>query len=358
MIRKLVFVHSPIQYLLVQELITASIFGNDCLFVFHRGQKPLASFTAPHLVSDHYLLNDNIFLTTLLGSHGSVDEIVLPHALCLAYEVAVQNPGIRRISYLEEGTGTLYALKSPSYSQAIAKPPLSWRERLGILIGGVRHLGLRHLPLILANLRVEASFRTKKAGLFLEYGQKPGTTYGLAAWTGSSETYQAVPLSTQAPAPMSRKVLFAIGKAEMKIPGYWAFLNRLSAELAAHDIASIIKLHPSLKPKSFKGKDPDRAAFLARASEFPPQEDELGFAIVKQGFLGAVSFFSSFQVYAHILGRDMNRPFPMLSLERLLGQDDFTQKAAQLPDCGLEANIRLEPDIWLRQVLTQAQDLS
>lgn len=356
MLRKIVFVHSPIQYLLAQELISASVLGDDCLFVFHRGQKPLASFTAPHLVSDHYLLNDNVFLTTLLGSHDGVDEVVLPHALCLAYEIAVHHPGIQRISYLEEGTGTLYALKNPSYGQAIAKPPLSWRERLGILAGCARRLGVRRLPLILANLRVEAGFRARKAGLFLEYGQKPGTTYGLAAWAGPSATYRAVPLSAQVPAPLSRKVLFAIGKAEMKIPGYWAFLNRLSTELAAHDITSIIKLHPSLKPKSFKGKDPDRAAFLARASEFPPQEDELGFAIVKQGYLGAVSFFSSFQVYAHILGRDMNRPFPMLSLEKLLGSDDFAHKAAQLPDCGLEENICLEPDTWLRQVLTQAQD--
>lgn len=356
MLRKIVFVHSPIQYLLAQELIATSVFGDDCLFVFHRGQKPLASFAAPHLVSDHYLLNDNVFLTTLLGSHGSVDEIVLPHALCLAYEIAVHNPGIRRISYLEEGTGTLYALKNPGYGQTIAKPPLSWRERLGILIGGARRLGLSRLPLILANLRAEASFRARQTGLFLEYGQKPGTTYGLAAWAGSSAIYQAVQLSGQAPTPMSRKVLFAIGKAEMKIPGYWAFLNRLSAELATHDIASIIKLHPSLKPKSLKGKDPDRAEFLARASEFPPQEDELGFAIVKQGFLGAVSFFSSFQVYAHILGRGMNRPFPMLSLERLLGQDDFAHKAALLPGCGLEENIFLELDIWLRQVLIKAKN--
>ncbi len=359
MYRKIVFIHSPIQYFIAQELLSHASLGADCLFVFHRGQKPLASFTPESIISDNYLLNDNAFISGLLHANPEVAELILPHSLCLAFEIALGSHQIKRVSYLEEGTGTLYALHDPQYSQAISKSALSWSDKIRTIFRVVRHHGFGCLGQTVANIRLEERFRARARGLFLDNTHdKAGIIYGLGTWSLESPHYQSVKLASTPPVATANKVLFAIGKAEMKIPGYWPLIDHISTELARHGIVSVIKLHPSIKRKSFKGESSHRNAFLARAVELPAQDDELGFVIVKQGFLGAVSFFSSFQVYAHILSQSMGIHFPMLSLERLLGQDDFAQKAAMLPNCNLLENIDFDVEAWLAHALTRAPQLT
>lgn len=353
---RLVFIHSPIQILILGELIRAGHLDGRDTYVFHRNQPAPQSFPYPCICSRNYTLNDVVFITSLMQRAPGPLEVMLPHSLCYAFHAAEAFDQVRAISYIEEGTGTVYAVHDHGFMFALNKKPRALFDRLKLVVKlaiALRSLAPEPIRKALAADRL---LRDGNHNRFIDFDSvKLRHIHGLAAWHTGDPAYQPVPVPCPAVTDNERHVLLAIGKSDLNLPGYWELLDSIIKALTEQGLQCRLKLHPSIKVNSLKGRNRLRDEILASVPAYDPMGDELGFAIVRSGFVGAVSFFSSYQLYAHILSDRLGADFPMLSLERLLGKDDFARKASALPDCGLERNIYFEVDSWLAKIAARAK---
>lgn len=348
---RLIFIHSPIQIAILNELIRDGRLGSDDTFIFHRNQRPPESFRLRHVFSANYVLNDVPFITALLNQTRAPIEIVLPHSLCYAFHLAEALDQVKGISYIEEGTGTLYAIKNQDFRFRLKKHARSLFDRIRLIVKLVIALRSPAAGPITTALAADRKFRDNANDRFIDFQSlKMRHIYSMSPWHDEDAIYKPVSMPVATATCHDRSILIAIGKSDIVLDGYWDLIDRITRGLETLGLSYKVKLHPSIKQNALKGSNRLRDAFLARAKTFDPAEDELGFAIIKHGFLGAVSFFSSYQVYAHTLSQSLRQEFPMLSLERALGRDDYAAKAASLPDCGLMNNIYLDVDSWQEKI--------
>lgn len=356
--RRLVFIHSPIQIAILNGLIKSGRLSSDDTFIFHRNQKPPASFQPRHVASANYVLNDVVFITTLFSQFEGPVEVVLPHSLCYAFHLAEAQDHVQGISYIEEGTGTIYAIRNNDFRFKLRKHARSFLDRIKLIIKLAIALKSIDSKLITTALTADSKFRSNASDRFIDYqSPKMRHVYSMSPWHAEDDIYKPVPMHAVTAIGNDHSILIAIGKSDIVINGYWELIDRVARGIDALGLSYRIKLHPSIKKNALKGSNRLRDNFLSKAATYDPTEEELGFAIIKDGFLGAVSFFSSYQVYAHTLGRSIGKEFPMLCLERILGQDDYAAKAAKLPECDLMDNVYFDVEAWLEKIAESAGTL-
>jgi len=353
--KKLVFLHSPIQIAILDGLIKSGQVSSDETFIFHRNQKPPVSFRVPHVFSSNYALNDVPFITALFSCPKEPIEVILPHSLCYAFHLAEALDHVQRISYIEEGTGTIYAIRNNDFRLRLRMHTRSFLDRIKLVIKLTISLQALDPRLITTALAADNKFRSNVYDRFIDYqSPKMGHVYSISPWHSEDDIYKPVPMLGVGITGNENGILIAIGKSDIVINGYWELIDKIARSIEALGLSYRVKLHPSIKKNSFKGKNRLRDRFLSNVEVYDPGSDELGFAIIKDGFLGAVSFFSSYQVYAHTLSQALGKEFPMLCLERILGKDDYAVEVALLPECNLMDNVFFDVDAWLEKIAKHA----
>lgn len=345
--KKIVFVHSPIQAYLVKALIAMGEVASNDVLVFHRGFRPLVGLAQKVFSIKGYALNNLQFLAKVMSDSEPV-EIVLPHSLCVAFHLAELLPNVQKISFLEEGTGTPCALKDHAFSAHTKCRKKNIFQKTVRTLSLVASIGAQKMDVVRALVLAEDNYNSREGQTFINFDcEKFGVVYGLAYWQESDAFFKPAHIAINQPKSAARKVVIAIGKQESEKPEYWRLLAEIISKTLSMQVTFFSKLHPSINCDVLLKKCPESEKVLSQLKEFDPHGNELGFALIEEGFLGAVSFFSSYQVYAHIAAREAGVRFPMLCLESLFAGQDYHQKLSKLPDIGLLENAFFSIEEWL-----------
>lgn len=311
-------------------------FCQDTIFVCHRGCGALELPGVVQLVLDEDIANNIEFVVSFFAENKNIKEVVLPHSISFFYEYALTSEAVNRISYLEEGTGTLCALKDCYFKRQRSRLRI-FKSFVDRLIAIIYFYAKKNILYISTSFKKNHLFPVNRAEFFLvKDDPKFGTVYGLSCWP-AGESYFPVAFG-RVPYMPEKKIVFPISNIELGMNGYWDFVVLLSERLIEDGFSLYYKLHPGLNLEDVRSENPSSLRFFNKSVAVEIGDREFGFDLIAQGFCGAVSGLSSYQVYAHLMASLSGRTFPILVLESVLQGKTLESYLELLPDISLQTS--------------------
>jgi len=312
-VKVILFVHSPIQKLICKKLIESSVIDSaEAVFIFSRGSGAIDGCLPNVIVSDGCLLNDVTFCLRLLSKYEFAEEIFLPHSLSFLYEAALRAKNIKKINYIEEGTGTIFFVGDELYARPLPKLKKCMVFFKKVILVFMWCLSLRFF-IVSAALRSGFLFPDNSACLFIDKSSsKFGNVYLLDYWRANGHSFYYFPVKKELYLPV-KKIFFSISNVEMSYSGFWQFAADLCADLLRRGYDVYYKAHPGVSEKDIlKSGGREAKKFIKMSKLYDSRDDELGLALIRDGFQAAVSSFSSFFVYSNAALYSFGSVFPVL----------------------------------------------